>query len=57
MYDSSGDLNGCHRAISQAKRIKHLMRKHGTIVAYPDRTAFLGDYFRIAGFVSKWTGL
>ena len=47
MYDSSGDLNGCHRAISQAKRIKHLIQEYnsdfGTIVAYhPDRTAFLG---------------
>ena len=36
----------------------HLIREYnsdfGTIVAYPDKTAFLGDYFRIVGLTSKW---
>ena len=44
MYDSSGDWNGCHRVIPQAKRIKHLIREYnsdsGTIVANPDITRF-----------------
>jgi hypothetical protein len=56
MYNSSGDLNGCHRLKDQLSDTR-VQLGFLDYVAYPDRTAFLGDYFRIAGFTSSCSRL
>lgn len=40
---------GNNRAKHSSRRIEVQIEGSGRIVAYPDRAAFFGDYFRIAG--------
>ena len=52
MYDSSGDLNCCHRTSRRLKDQASATRVQlgfRTIIAHSDRTAFWRDYFGFAG--------
>jgi hypothetical protein len=41
-------ING-HRASHSSKMVRGINPGSGRVVAYPDRTAFFWDYFRIGG--------